>query len=136
MLEYYDFQFIVVWLILLWLNYCSLFHFNWLFTIALYDSWVGDELREVRNTHAAFHATPFGLLFGLVHAALTCFITRGKEPWTFRNNVPDSDKTDAAANHKEIVYPKSDGVLSFDLLTNLQRSGIQKSILVIIIIIL
>ena len=64
-----------------------------------------------------------GMLFGLAHTALTCFITKGREPWTFKNRAADSEKTEPAALHREIDYPKSDGVISFDLLTNLQRSG-------------
>ena len=64
-----------------------------------------------------------GMLFGLAYTTLTCFITKGREPWTFKNRVADSEKTEPAAKHREIDYPKSDGVLSFDLLTNLQRSG-------------
>jgi len=37
--------------------------------------------------------------------------------------MPDSQKTLPAKNFKEILYPKPDGVLSFDLLTSLSRSG-------------
>lgn len=51
------------------------------------------------------------------------FITRGREPWTLTNRTPDSEKTKPAALYSEIVYPKPDGVLSFDLLTSLSRSG-------------
>jgi len=90
--------------------------------IALYSSWVGKELKEVRNTHASFHSFG-GLLFGLLHTAFSCFISKGNEPWTLRNTKPDSEKTQLAEKHSAIVYPKNDGVLSFDLLTNLQRSG-------------
>jgi len=89
---------------------------------ALYSSWVGEELKQVRNTHASFHSFG-GLLFGLLHTAFSCFISKGKEPWTLRNTKPDSEKTELAEKHTTIEYPKSDGVLSFDLLTNLQRSG-------------
>ena len=59
----------------------------------------------------------------MTHTALSCFITKGKEPWTLSNSVPDSAKTGQAKDFSEINYPKADGVLSFDLLTNLQRSG-------------
>ena len=45
---------------------------------ALRASWVGKELYAVRNTHAAFH---YGTLAGMVHTALSCFVTRGNEPW-------------------------------------------------------
>lgn len=87
---------------------------------ALRASWIADELKIIRNTHASFHN---GLLAGMTHTALSCFITKGAEPWTLANTVPDSARTGLAKDYKEIVYPKPDGVLSFDLLTNLQRSG-------------
>ena len=120
---------------------------------AYHNSWVADELKVVRNCHASFHA---GLLPGMVHTALSTFITQGKEPWTLKNTIPDSAKTYKiffthtnrfyffvtwfynfynfynfsvpAKDAQEIIYPKNDGVLSFDLLTNLQRSGIWESI--------
>lgn len=84
------------------------------------SSWVYEELREVRNCNAAFH---YGFIPGLLYAGITAHILRGKEPWTFRNNKNDSDQTLAAEMCKEIQYEKPDGVLTFDLLTNLQRSG-------------
>jgi electron-transferring-flavoprotein dehydrogenase len=84
------------------------------------SSWVGKELHQIRNTHAAFH---YGMLPGMIHAALSCFITKGKEPWQLKNTVPDSARTQPAEKYKERQYPKPDGVLSFDLLSNLQRSG-------------
>jgi electron-transferring-flavoprotein dehydrogenase len=95
-----------------------LFHF----TSALHKSWVVEELKVVRNTHASFHL-PGGTLSGMAHSGLSCLVTQGKEPWTLHNNTPDADRTRPAKEFKEIVYPKPDGVLSFDLLTNLQRSG-------------
>jgi electron-transferring-flavoprotein dehydrogenase len=87
---------------------------------ALKASWVGQELYAVRNTHAAFH---YGTIAGMVHTAFSCFISRGKEPWTLRNSTPDSACTQPAKGFTEIAYPKPDNKLSFDLLTNLARSG-------------
>jgi len=84
------------------------------------ESWVFEELHRVRNNHAAFE---HGVGAGLIHAGFTGLFTKGKEPWTLRHNKPDSETTEPIANHKPIVYPKPDGVLSFDLLTNLQNSG-------------
>lgn len=89
---------------------------------ALKSSWVAEELKVVRNSHASFHG-PGGTLKGLLQTGLSCFITGGKEPWSFRNSTPDSARTKPKKECKEIKYPKADGVLSFDLLTNLQRSG-------------
>lgn len=87
---------------------------------SLMSSWIAKELKEVRNTHAAFH---WGLLLGMIHTALSCFITKGREPWTLSNQIPDSAKTKLAKDSEVINYPKPDGMISFDLLSNLQRSG-------------
>lgn len=84
------------------------------------SSWIADELKQIRNTHASFH---WGTLAGLIYTAFSCFISKGKEPWTLKNTVSDSDKTALASKCKSISYPSNDGILSFDLLTNLQRSG-------------
>lgn len=94
-----------------------------IFPLDLDESWVGEELRVIRNAHGSFHS-PLGQLGGMIHTAFSCFISKGKEPWTFKNDTIDADKTKPAAQCEEIKYPKPDGVLSFDLLTNLQRSGI------------
>lgn len=91
-----------------------------LYFTALYQSWVGKELYSVRNSHSAFK---YGTLVGLVYTAFTCFLSNGKEPWTLHNTTKDSEKTLRATECEEIQYPKADGKLSFDLLTNLQRSG-------------
>jgi electron-transferring-flavoprotein dehydrogenase len=86
----------------------------------LENSWVYDELKEVRNVHAGFAA---GVAPGLLHAGLVTQITKGREPWTIRNTRPDSAKTQKAKECAPIEYPKNDGRYTFDLLTNLQRSG-------------
>ena len=74
----------------------------------------------IRNTHAAFK---YGLIPGMIHTAFSCFISKGNEPWTLHNTIPDSARTEPAVRHTPIEYPKPDGKLSFDLLSNLQRSG-------------
>jgi electron-transferring-flavoprotein dehydrogenase len=87
---------------------------------AMEASWVYDELREVRNVHGSFAA---GLLPGMAYSAASAFLLKGRESWSFRNTTPDHAKTWPADRCAEIAYPKPDGVLSFDLLTNLARSG-------------
>jgi electron-transferring-flavoprotein dehydrogenase len=84
------------------------------------SSWVYDELKVVRNSHASFH---WGILPGLALTGLSSFVFRGKEPWTITNNKTDAQKTELASKHSPIEYPKPDGKLSFDLLSNLTRSG-------------
>jgi len=89
---------------------------------AMKDSWVYKELKAVRNIHPALkklgHLYPFMAYFGLED-----FITKGRVPWTFRSKLLDWQKTKKLSESKPIEYPKPDGVVSFDLLTNLQRSG-------------
>lgn len=87
---------------------------------SVYSSWIAEELKVVRNAHNSFH---HGLAAGMVHTGLSCLITKGNEPWTLENFTPDADQTRPAAECKKIDYPKPDGKLSFDLLTNLTRSG-------------
>lgn len=73
---------------------------------------------------------PGGILSGVIHTGLSCLITNGKEPWKLHNNTPDSQHTRPAKEFEQTEqhrnYPKPDGVLSFDLMTNLQRSGENK----------
>ena len=83
-------------------------------------SWVYEELRQIRNCHAAFH---YGFLPGIIYSGLAAHIFRGHEPWTLKNPTTDSNHTLVAQKCKEIEYPAPDGILTFDLLTNLQRSG-------------
>lgn len=87
---------------------------------AIEKSWVYDELYQVRNVHASFHN---GVLPGLLYAGLSTHLLKGREPWTISNKKSDSEKTLPAAGFEPIVYPKADGKLTFDLLSNLQRSG-------------
>lgn len=79
-----------------------------------------EELKEVRNVHAGFAQ---GVGPGLAYAGLATHVLKGREPWTFHNRRPDSAKTGKAAAFTPTEYPKADGRYTFDLLTNLQRSG-------------
>ena len=89
---------------------------------AMERSWVWKELTEVRNVHPSFH---YGMYAGLIYSGLSLLVLGGKEPWTFRNSSEgDHTTTGKAADHKEISYPKPDGILTFDILTNLTRSGV------------
>ena len=84
-------------------------------------SWVYDELREVRNCHAAF--SRWGVGGGLAYSGLAAHVLRGREPWTLGHGGTDSESTRPASDFAPIDYPAPDGVLTFDLLTNLQRAG-------------
>lgn len=85
------------------------------------ESWIREELYQVRNCHQAF--SEWGVGGGVVYTGLAAHITKGREPWTIEHNEKDCDTTMPAATAKKIDYPPPDNVLTFDLLTNLQRSG-------------
>jgi len=91
-------------------------------TDAVKNSWIGEELFEVRNTHEAF--SRWGILPGMIHTGLSSFVTKGMEPWTLKHSSRDSEATAPAAEFDPIAYDPPDNKLTFDLLTNLQRSGV------------
>jgi electron-transferring-flavoprotein dehydrogenase len=84
------------------------------------ESWLYNELYQVRNIRPYFH---YGLYPGLFLSGLDTLIFRSKIPWTLHHKIPDNEKTKKINEVVPIKYPKPDGVLSFDLLTNLARSG-------------
>ena len=85
-------------------------------------SWIHEELYQVRNAHEAF--ARWGIGGGMVYTGLAAHVTKGREPWTFKHlKDRDADTTQPKEHFTPIDYPTPDGVLTFDLLTNLQRSG-------------
>jgi electron-transferring-flavoprotein dehydrogenase len=66
----------------------------------LEDSWVWKEMHSVRNYHPSFKA---GFLPGLAYSALSGFLLKGREPWTFRCSEPDSVKVGGAARCPRVV---------------------------------
>lgn len=91
------------------------------YSAAVEKSWIHEELHQVRNSHEAF--SRWGVGGGLVYTGLTCHVTKGNEPWTLAHTTTDADKTKECKKFEPIQYPAPDGKLTFDLLTNLQRSG-------------
>jgi electron-transferring-flavoprotein dehydrogenase len=85
------------------------------------ESWVWEELSQVRNFKPAWHA---GMWAGLAYGGTSLSLTRGKEPWTFRWSKRDTEYTKKASDSKPIDYLKADGVYTFDILDNLIRSGV------------
>ena len=88
---------------------------------AIKSSWIHEELYQVRNCHEAF--SRWGVGGGLAYSGFAAHITKGREPWTLHHSIKDFEKTQPAKSQPEPNYPTPDGVLTFDLLTNLQRSG-------------
>ncbi|SCU72318.1 electron transfer flavoprotein-ubiquinone oxidoreductase, putative [Trypanosoma equiperdum] len=84
------------------------------------ESWLYEELYQVRNVRQTF-ARHF--LLGVLYTGVTTLLTRGAEPWTLRHHQPDHKSLKPAASCVQIEYPKPDGEITFDLLTNLNLSG-------------
>jgi electron-transferring-flavoprotein dehydrogenase len=87
------------------------------------DSWIGKELYKVRNIRPGFK---WGLLGGLINAGLETYIFRGKMGWTLKNHV-DHLMLKPADQMPKIEYPKPDGKISFDKLTNVFFANIHQS---------
>jgi electron-transferring-flavoprotein dehydrogenase len=82
----------------------------------LQSSWVWDELSKVRNIRPAF--SKFGMWGGLAYSALDTYVLRGKAPWTLHHPHADNDTLTEADKAPRIVYPRPDGVLTFDKLSS------------------
>ncbi len=82
------------------------------YTDKLKGSWLYEELYLARNIRPGF--AKFGFLGGLVNAAIDAYVFRGRAPWTLRYKHKDNECTMEAAACNPIVYPKPDGVLTFD----------------------
>lgn len=85
----------------------------------LQQSWVWDELRQVRNIRPAFR---WGLWGGIAYAGLDTYILRGRAPWTLHHH-PDHTSLKKASECSKIEYPKPDGQISFDKLSSVYLSG-------------
>lgn len=84
------------------------------------NSWIKKELYQVRNIRPGFK---WGLWPGLLNAALETYIFRGHAPWTLAHHQ-DHLSTIEKSKANTIPYPKPDGKISFDRLSNLQRSNV------------
>ena len=82
------------------------------------DSWLYAELKAVRNIRPGFHR---GFWWGFINGAIET-LTFGKLPWTLKNRA-DHTATKPAKDCTPIVYPKPDGVLTFDRLSSVFLSN-------------
>lgn len=84
------------------------------------DSAIGKELYQVRNIRPGFK---WGLIPGLIHAAIDTYILRGKAPWTLTHHA-DNLALKPAKSSLKIDYPKPDNKLTFDKLTSVYLCNI------------
>eukprot|EP00760_Papus_ankaliazontas_P027004 PhM_4_TR3101/c0_g1_i1/m.23465/K00311/ETFDH; electron-transferring-flavoprotein dehydrogenase len=83
-------------------------------------SWLYQELHQVRNCRQVFARNFWG---GVLYTGITATLTKGMEPFTLTHLHEDNASLKPAKECKPIEYPKPDGKLTFDLLTNHARSG-------------
>lgn len=91
------------------------------FREALEQSWLWDELYRARNIRPSFK---WGFLGGLAYSALDTYILRGRAPWTLKHHGADHAQLLPKHRAKAITYPKPDGVISFDRLTNVSFANV------------
>jgi len=83
-------------------------------------SWAGKELYAARNVRPSFK---WGLLAGTIYTGFDQIFMRGKAPWTLKHHDPDHLQLKKAADCTPIDYPKPDGKITFDKLTNVSFSA-------------
>jgi electron-transferring-flavoprotein dehydrogenase len=96
------------------------------YTDAYNASGVKTELKKARNAKPLW--TKFGTLFGGIVLAGFDLWTNSIIPGfslfgTLHHRKTDAASTEPADRHKPIVYPKADGIITFDRLTNVAFSG-------------
>jgi electron-transferring-flavoprotein dehydrogenase len=82
---------------------------------AFRSSWLHEELHRARNFK------PFmskGLYYGTVMVGIDQVLFRGKAPWTLHHDHADHETLRAKNEYQPIIYPKPDGVLTFDRLSS------------------
>ncbi|MEM7710887.1 MAG: NAD(P)/FAD-dependent oxidoreductase, partial [Pseudomonadota bacterium] len=86
------------------------------------DGAVGKDLKAVRNVKPLW--SNYGLAASLTVGGASMWINNlfGGSPFTMAHGKSDAESTEKARKHEKIDYPKPDGVLSFDRLTNVAYS--------------
>ncbi len=87
---------------------------------AFRTSWLFDELHRARNFKPWMAK---GLYLGSLMFGIDQVLLRGKAPWTLHHSHADHETLVDKAAATPILYPKPDGVLSFDRLTSVSFSN-------------
>jgi electron-transferring-flavoprotein dehydrogenase len=91
---------------------------------AFRSSWLHEELHRARNFK------PFmskGLYYGTLMVGIDQVVFRGKAPWTLHHDHADHETLRPKTEYRPIVYPKPDGVLTFDRLSSVFVSNTNHS---------
>ncbi|KXN92915.1 putative electron transfer flavoprotein-ubiquinone oxidoreductase, mitochondrial [Leucoagaricus sp. SymC.cos] len=102
---------------------------------AFKNSWVYEDLHEVRNMRPSFN-TKLGLWGGIVYSGIDSLFLKGQTPWTFRHTSAheqgknkditsslDASHTEPSSWHQPIDYPAFQPPLSTDLMTSVSLTG-------------
>ena len=87
---------------------------------AFRGSWLFDELWRARNFKPWMSK---GLYLGSLMVGIDQIVFAGKAPWTLRHAHADNETLEKKSEAEPIQYPKPDGVLTFDRLTNVSFSN-------------
>ncbi|HKX37461.1 MAG TPA: electron transfer flavoprotein-ubiquinone oxidoreductase, partial [Burkholderiales bacterium] len=87
---------------------------------AFRSSWLHDELHRARNFKPWMSR---GLYLGAAMVGIDQVLFRGNAPWTLTHAHADHETLETKDSAKKIPYPKPDGVLTFDRLTDLSFSN-------------
>jgi electron-transferring-flavoprotein dehydrogenase len=92
---------------------------------AFHGSWAGRELKLVRNAKPllSHYGTFLGGALGMFDMWMTKLTGGFSLFGTLKHGKTDAASTGLASDHKPIVYPKPDGVLSFDKLSSVFLSN-------------
>ena len=84
------------------------------------NSWAGKELKKARNVRPSFK---FGLKIGMILSGIDQILLRGNAPWTLKHAEEDHLSLRTKSESQQIKYPRPDGVITFDRLTNVSYSS-------------
>ena len=90
------------------------------FSSRFQDSWAGKELKSARNVRPSFK---YGLKIGMIMSGIDQILLRGKAPWTLNHAEADHLSLRNKSDSEKIEYPKPDGVITFDRLTNVSYTS-------------
>jgi len=83
-------------------------------------SWLHEELHKARNFKPWMSK---GLYLGTMMVGIDQVVFRGKAPWTLSHDHADHETLKNKDASEKIQYPKPDGILTFDRLTDLSFSN-------------
>jgi electron-transferring-flavoprotein dehydrogenase len=87
---------------------------------AVRSSWLHEELHKARNFKPWMSK---GLYLGTLMVGIDQVLFRGQAPWTLHHDHADNETLQCKEEAQPIEYPKPDGVLTFDRLTDLSFSN-------------